>query len=94
MWRESVYTWVLWSASSTYSAFHRRSPTRAVTGPVETHFFDVELATQSLSLFLANQINRNLDHLKRHRKTVSISLHTHYTLSVTWMTTSMNRQTM
>jgi hypothetical protein len=27
--------------------------------------FDVELATQSLSLFLTNQINRNLVHLKR-----------------------------
>jgi hypothetical protein len=26
-------------ASSTYSAFHSRSPTRAVTGPVEIHAF-------------------------------------------------------
>jgi hypothetical protein len=28
-------------ASSTYSAFHNRSPTRAVTGPVEIHVFSM-----------------------------------------------------
>jgi hypothetical protein len=55
------YSWLqLYQASllpsSTYSAFHSRSPIRAVTGPVEIHAF---------SLFLTNQINRNLVHLKR-----------------------------
>jgi hypothetical protein len=37
------------------------SSTLLVTGTVEIH----ALATQSLSLFLANQINGNLVHLKR-----------------------------
>jgi hypothetical protein len=45
-----------------YSAFHSRYPTRAVTDwPCRNpYLFDVELATQSLSLLLTNQINRNL----------------------------------
>jgi hypothetical protein len=50
---QGVHHW----ASSTYSAFHSRSPTLAVTGPVEIHAF----STWNW-LFLTNQINRNLVH--------------------------------
>jgi hypothetical protein len=51
-------------ASSTYNAFHSRSPTLAVTGPVEIHAFSMWNSDSKVSLFLTNQINRNLIHLK------------------------------
>jgi hypothetical protein len=43
--------------------------------------FDVELATQSLSLFLTNQINRNLVHLKRPQNCTHFSAYTLHTQS-------------
>jgi hypothetical protein len=53
----------------------------AVTGTVEIHacLFDVELATQSMSLFLTNQINRNLVHLKRPYNCTHFSAYTLHT---------------
>jgi hypothetical protein len=81
-----VFLWL--APSSTYSAFHCMPIPRAVsvTGPVEIMqcLFDVELVTQSVSLFLTNQINRNLT-VKLYR---FLCIYTLHTLSVTEMTMS------
>jgi hypothetical protein len=54
------------ATSSKYSAIHTALLDSACYWPCRNPcLFDVELATQSLSLFLTNQVNRNLGHLKR-----------------------------
>jgi hypothetical protein len=57
---------VVMHPSSKYSAIHTALLDSACYWPCRNPcVFDVELATQSLSLFLTNQININLVHLKK-----------------------------
>jgi hypothetical protein len=64
-------------ASSTYSTFHSRSPTRAVTGPVEIYAFSTwNCFNQSTQLKSGSP--------KKDRKTVPISLHALHTAMTTF----------
>jgi hypothetical protein len=65
--------------SSTYSAFHSLPNSSCYWSCRNPCLFDVELATQSLSLFLTNQINRNLVHLKRPQNCTHFSAYTLHT---------------